>query len=270
VKKNFSVLISVYEKEQPFFFEACLAGIEWQTLQPEEVIVVADGVLTPHLYQVIENYASSLPVKLVQLPTNVGLGQALNIGLAHAKFEIIARVDSDDICYPERFQVQYKFLKENSKVSAVSSYLSEFKTVVGDLQRKKIVPIGHEVIRAYAKKRNPLNHPAVMFKKADVIEVGSYKHMPFFEDYYLWLRMIEHGFLLENIPQPLVHFRVGNDMIGRRHGISYVRHEFHFLKTAVKENLIAKPTFLALIFLRLPVRLIPKAWLNLIYQRVLR
>lgn len=270
IKVEFSVLMSLYSKERPEYLGLALNGVFDQTLLPSEMIIVADGVLTPSLYGVIEEYSYRLNIKLIQLKENVGLGKALSEGLKHCSYNLIARVDSDDICYRNRFEKQIDFLLANPHISVVGSYLSEFNKVPRDCDRVKKVPLEPVEVIAYSKNRNPLNHPSVMYKKNDILQVGAYKHMPYFEDYYLWLRLIKMNYKIANIPEPLVYFRIGSDMIGRRHGIAYLSYEYKFFKCCWEENIIGFWQFIKLSVTRLPLRILPKKTLNRFYQIFLR
>ena len=119
---NFSVLISVYFKENSSFFEKALSSI-WddQTLQPTEIVVVKDGELTPELDSVLIDYSKKAPVKVVALSTNVGLGKALAIGLDACSYELVARMDSDDVAVATRFEKQISYLIENPTDMVVTS-----------------------------------------------------------------------------------------------------------------------------------------------------
>lgn len=260
---SFSVLLSLYSKESPDFLRQSLDSIFNQTLPPDEVILVEDGPLTDELYAVLAKYPQ---LKIVKLEKNGGLGKALNEGLKHCSFELVARMDTDDICFPDRFEKQIKFMEENPKISLLSGYIDEFNDNPNNIISTRTVPLKHEEIKKYLKKRNAFNHMAVMFKKGIVLDCGGYQSVPFFEDYNLWIRMIQKGCQVANIPQILVKARVGNDMIGRRHGLAYAKHEIFFLKLQFANGFLTKTDYLKLLFLRIPLRLIPKFALKLIYK----
>lgn len=223
---NFSVLMSVYFKENPVFFdEALKSNLVEQTRIPDEMILVCDGVLTEQLDEVIEKYRKQFPaiLKVYRLKKNKGLGNALNFGLKKCSYEWIARSDSDDICSKNRFEVQIDYLNKHPDIYIVGSYIDEFVKDYTMPIYKKTVPLVHEKIYEYAKFRNPINHMTVVFNKKRVIEVGSYQHLPYVEDYYLWIRAICNGVRVANIDQYLVHARIGNGMIERRGNREYIR-----------------------------------------------
>lgn len=217
-KIPFSVLMSVYCKENPKHFSMALnSNLVEQTLLPNEMVLVCDGELTEELNQIISEYEHKAPsiLKVYRLAKNGGLGKALNFGLEKCSFEWVARSDSDDICAPDRFETQIAYISANN-VDIVSSYIKEFEITPEQSSRIKKLPLTHGEIAKMAKMRNPINHMAVMFRKSTVMAAGSYQHLPYAEDYYLWIRAIAGGAKLANIPKCLVNARVGNGMVQRR------------------------------------------------------
>ena len=216
---NFSVLMSVYKKEEPSFFDLSLQSILInQTLLPNEMVLVCDGPLTDELYAVIDKYQSAFPqiLQVYKLENNVGLGQALNYGLDKCSYEWIARADSDDVCATDRFQKQIDYVTTH-EVDILSSYIDEFDTDYTKPIRIKTMPLSHEKLVKMAKMRCPINHMAAMFRKTTILDAGSYQHLPVTEDYYLWVRAIANGAKFANIDECLVHARIGNGM-GQRRG----------------------------------------------------
>lgn len=214
----FTVLMSVYKKEDPSYFDLSLQSILVnQTLLPDEMVLICDGPLTDALYAVIDKYQKLFPeiLKVFKLENNVGLGQALNYGLEKCSYEWIARADSDDVCAPNRFEKQIDYVKTHD-VDILSSYIDEFDSDYTKPIRIKTMPLTHEELVKMAKFRNPINHMTAMFKKETVLKAGSYVHLPYVEDYYLWVRAIANGTKLANINECLVHARVGNGMAKRR------------------------------------------------------
>ncbi len=216
---KFSVLMSVYHKETAVFLERALkSNLEEQTLLPAQFVLVCDGSLTEELDLVIDSYVQKYPevLKVCRLPENGGLGKALNYGLQHCDYELVARADSDDICEPHRFERQVAYMEEHPKVSASSGSIAEFITAPDELQRERCVPLTHAEILRYARNRSPLNHAAVMFRKGDILEVGSYQHLHGMEDYFLWVRLLADDKKLGNLDEVLVYVCVGNGMECRR------------------------------------------------------
>lgn len=269
---KFSVLASVYIKEIPENLNLALESIFNQTLLPNEVILVKDGLLTEDLEDVILKFESKYPdiLKIITLEKNVGLGNALNIGLHHVSNEIVARMDTDDICYFNRFEKQIQFLRDNPEISVVGGVVQEFNEIAGDLNQFRKLPLLHKDLLKFSKYRNPLSHPSVMFKKDDVLNTGSYQNMPLFEDYYLWVRMLLKGYKIANIDEPILHFRIGNDMIGRRSGLAYAKKELHFLKSLKEIKYMSNIDFIKSVIMKIPLRILPKSVLTFLYKKLLR
>lgn len=211
--------MSVYSKENPNNFDRALkSNLSEQTLMPSELVLVCDGPLTAELDEIIEKYRNMFPdiLKVYPLEENIGLGNALNFGLKKCSYDLVARSDSDDVCVPERFALQTEYMKLHPEVSASSGAIDEFDDDPAKPKKIKIMPITHNELCEYARKRNPLNHMAVIFRKSDVIEVGSYQHLKYLEDYYLWMRLVASGKKIGNLDKILVHACVGNGMLNRR------------------------------------------------------
>lgn len=270
---NFTVLISVYKKENPLFFEQALISIsENQTIIPSEIIIIKDGSLNKSLENILNKYQKkySSIFKVYGYSKNKGLGYALNYGLKKSSNEIIFRMDSDDIASPTRFEKQLEVFK-NSKnnIAIIGSNIEEFNSVPHDLKRYRNVPCSSSEINNKKFYRNPFNHMTVAFLKSSILKCGGYKPMPGYEDYYLWMRVLKEFDGL-NISDNLVYARVGNGMIARRQGFVFFVNEFKFQRTLLAEGLITYSNFVKNIFLRLFPRLLPKKILELIYTKILR
>jgi len=271
MNKQFSVLLSLYNNENPLFLKEALQSILLQTLTPTEVIIVFDGYVDKPLEDVVFSFEDKLNnLKVVRLPENVGLGKALNEGLKFCNYQFVARMDTDDICYPLRFEKQLDYLENNPDTSVVGAFIQEFNLIPGDLGVFRKLPVTYAEIAKFAKYRNPLNHPAVFFDKNHVLAAGSYSHMPLFEDFFLWIRMLNMGFVIVNLNESLLHFRTGNDMIGRRHGYGYLRKELKFLGTIKDIGFIGSYEYMVSVLTKVPLRLLPKSFLKFIYIKLLR
>lgn len=270
--KEFSVLMSVYIKENADFFYKSLESIWNQSVRPSEVILVCDGPLSDELEGVIEHFLDIMNGKLVvkRLEKNVGLGRALNYGMEFCKYDYIARMDTDDIALPNRFEKQINFLENNPNVVILGSYIGEFDTDENIIISKKIVPIDEKTIKKYAKKRNPFNHMSVIFRK-DIIElVGGYEDVPYFEDYYLWIKVLNCGYETANLPEILIYARIGNGMIDRRGGISYVKKIWNMRNKMYKLGFISIIDYIFLSLIQSAVALVPKGFRSFIYKNILR
>jgi len=265
---KFSVLIPVYAKENPEFFIKALNSIVTQTLKPSEIVVVKDGPLTDGLEKVIELFSKNYDnlFKIVSLEENVGLGDALNIGLKKCSYELVARMDSDDISMPYRFEKQIQVFDRDNKLDVCSGWVGEFDKDEKEIYYYRKVPENHDDIVRYLKIRSAINHPAVMYKKTSVEKAGGYQKMMFLEDYYLWVRMLLKGAKFYNIQEVLVNMRGGENMIKRRAGIAYAKSELKLLNEFKNIGFLTKDEYIRNIFIRVPIRLMPIGIIKFIYR----
>ena len=208
---NFSVLMSLYDAETPSFFDECLASLNNQQIKATEVVLVLDGPINSQLQEIVYSWIDKLNIVLVPLKDNVGLSKALNIGLQHCQYELVARMDTDDLCNPDRFSSQINFLNQNQAIDIVGSYCVDISESGSKIKDRK-VPITHEAIL-----RNiwacPVIHPSVVFRKSKIVEIGSYNEdAPYRQDdYELWIRAAFKGLNFANIPETLIKYRVPNN-----------------------------------------------------------
>ncbi|MDN0071267.1 glycosyltransferase [Bacteroides caecigallinarum] len=265
----FSVILSLYYKEQPSYLIQSLESILSQTLQPNEIILVKDGPLTSELDSVVDDYENRYPIiKVIPLEKNIGLGKALNEGLKHCSYDLVARMDTDDIAYPARFEKQVKFMSEHPEIDACSSWIDEFIDSKDNIISTKKLPETNEEIKKYAKHRCPLNHPAVMFRKNAVMAVNGYSGFP--EDYCLWVKMIMNGSKMYNLQESLLYFRYSPDMIKRRGGWKYAKDDFKSQRQFYKMGFIGLGTLIYNIAIRVTVRMIPNGLRDFVYKKFLR
>lgn len=268
---KFSVLLSVYKKESPLFLEDSLSSICSQTLCPNEVVLVRDGPLTSELDEVIRKYMDLIDLKIISLECNSGLGIALNKGLEYCSYEIVARMDTDDIAMSDRFEKQIAILKQYPNVDVVGTWVDEFVgRSIDNVVSVRRLPEYSNDIYTFAKRRNPINHPTVMFKKKAVLAVGGYQDFPLFEDYYLWIRMLVNGYNFYNIPQSLLYFRTSSDVYKRRGGWGYAINEYRLRRKMLCLKLISNSEFWKEMPLRFFIRIIPSFLRRYVYMKILR
>lgn len=230
-RTNYSVLMSVYFKEQPNNLRQAMESMRRQTVPTDDFVLVCDGPLTDELDAVIEEEQERFgPVlHVLRLEKNGGLGNALNEGLKICKNELVARMDSDDISRPNRCEKQLGLFDCYPDISLSSGTVSEFLTDPKHPTGKRTLPITDEEIRTFSRKRNPMNHPCVMFKKSAVERAGGYKETyHLFEDYYLWVRMLMKGYKARNTKDVLLDMRSPADMYLRRGGKKYAEDMLQF------------------------------------------
>ncbi|OKY97820.1 glycosyltransferase [Bacteroides sp. 44_46] len=268
---RFSVLLSVYYKESYSAFCKSLDSIFTQTTCPDEVILVEDGPLGSDLNDIISEYSAKYPtLKIIPLPTNQGLGKALNEGLKHCSYDIVARMDTDDIAKPDRFEKQLAVFEKYLDIDVVGAWIDEFEDDISEVKSVRKLPELPDDIRQFAKRRNPINHPVVMFRKSAVLAAGGYQHFPLFEDYYLWIRMLMNGAKFYNIQESLLYFRFSPEMFRRRGGWRYVISELHFLQKMRQMHFISFSEFMQNLFVRFSIRLIPNSLRAIIYTKLIR
>lgn len=266
----FSVLMSVYNKEKPEYLSQALDSVIGQSLQPDEIVLIKDGPLTSALEEVIEQRKHSYPhFKIYQFESNVKLGRALAKGIELCQYDLVARMDTDDIAVKDRFSVQYHYMIEHPQISACGGWISEF-TTEGTYCKTKKMPEGMEKIRKYARYRNPLNHMTVMFRKKAVLNAGNYRHFPFLEDYDLWLRMIHQGCEFENIEKVLVEARTEENLYERRGGRQYCENYLELRKQQYKMGILKKHEYIVAVLLTLIMTLQPSSIRKYIYRKILR
>ncbi len=269
----FSVVMSVYKNDIPEFFDRALASItEDQTVVPNEIVLVVDGPVSKEIDIVLEKYAKKYNIfNIVRLEKNAGLGNALKIAVNKAKYDLIARMDSDDVSVPSRFEEQLKFFIFNSDVDIVGGDITEFIGKERNIVGRRIVPMANLEIREYMKKRCAMNHVSVMYKKSAVLEAGSYQDCFWNEDYYLWIRMYLNGAVFANTGTVLVNVRVGKDMYQRRGGIKYFKSEKRLQNYMLQHQMIDYITYVDNIIKRLIIQVIVpnrlRGWLYMNFAR---
>lgn len=265
-----SVLLSLYTKESPAFLESCLESLFHQTYFPDEVVIVYDGPVRQELQDCVDIWSSKLPIKVVKLPNNVGLGKALNHGLEFCSHDIVFRMDTDDICHETRVEKQLSYLQNNPSIGLISSTVGEFRDSIDEVHAFRKLPLTHSEIVRFAKKRNPFNHMAVAFRKDLVIAAGGYRSEYLYEDYALWVRMLQNGVNTANLPETLVFARTGNGMLTRRSGFKYAKSEFAAQVGFYKSGYLSCYELFRNLSVRLPLRLAPVSLLSFIYSNILR
>lgn len=265
---RFSVLMSLYAKEKVAYLRDCLASLQAQTQPADEIILVFDGPISSELKNEVNLWQVQLPLKVVELPENVGLGKALNEGLKYCSNEWVFRMDTDDICLAHRFEKQLAYIKANPDMVLLGGQVKEFDESFVHEVGIKDVPLDLEAIKKFALVRNPFNHMTVAYKKSIIEQVGGYQHHLYMEDYNLWLRVISKGYKVSNLPDVLVNVRAGNAMYARRKGIEYIRSEFQLAKLKIALQLQSSFLAYAYCFIRVLPRLLPKHLLGRIYQQL--
>jgi len=207
--------MSVYAKETPEYLTECLQSLVLQTLHANEVVLVEDGPISAELTSVIDLFREELNIVSVRILKNIGLAGALNVGLKHCTHKLVARMDTDDIALPERFEKQITQFKANSNLGVLGTYAQEFVDK-GSLGSIRIMPKTHQAIfdNLFCC---PFIHPSVMYKKDLILSVGGYnERLKRRQDYDLWFRCALQNACFENIPEILLNYRFTNETHSRQ------------------------------------------------------
>ena len=274
-KCEFSVLMSIYNKENPKYFKEALDSILInQSVIPNEIVLVKDGPLTRELDNIIYEYSLKFVdvFNIIELSKNMGLGKALYVGIKECKYDLVARMDTDDISRYDRFEKQLKEFELDRELDIIGSHIIEFETDINKVFSKRIMPTSNESIYKYARRRNPFNHVTVMFKKDSVISSGNYEDMNGigFEDYLLWVKMLLKKCNCKNIDKSLVFVRIGEGMFERRGGAKYLLNALKFRNRIYKMGFASLSDTLVCYITNIIVSLSPNWLRRFIYLKYLR
>lgn len=262
---KFSVVTSVYRNDKPEFVRVALDSmLVEQTLKPSEIVLVRDGSVPVDLERLLFEYEArySDVMHIIRLDKNGGLGNALKLGVETAKYDIVARMDSDDICLPNRFELQLQYLYKHPEIDIIGGQMTEFIDTPDNIIGKRVVPCTNNEIYNFMKGRCALNHVTVMFRKEAVLKVGNYQDWFWNEDYYLWVRMMMAKCVFANLPDLLVNVRSGEDQYARRGGMKYFKSEESIQRLMLDNHLINWGGYFSNVAKRLIVQLLLPNWLR--------
>jgi glycosyltransferase involved in cell wall biosynthesis len=256
----FSLLMPVYVGDRPAFLRRAFdSSVVEQHRRPAEVVLVQDGPVSYDLEQCLAKLVetSPVPVRLVRLRDNVGLGEALEAGLAACAHEVVARMDADDVSLPERFALQLPVIEAGADL--VGTALLEIGEGEHDVVGRRVPPTAPALIATTARLHDPFNHPTVVYRRSAVAAAGGYQRLPLMEDYWLFARMIASGAHTANRPEPLVMYRVGAGAYQRRGGLPLLRAELALQWRFVRSGFTTPPQYLRNVVVRGLYRLVPGA-----------
>ena len=263
----FSVLMAIYRNTNADFFEQALHSV-WtsQILKPSEIVVVCDGPISKAVENILLQWEARLIEKMVvvKLSVNSGLSVALNKGLECCSYDLVARMDDDDISLPSRFLYQYTFMELHQDIAVLGAQVEERSEDLSKVLSSKILPLTNEQIIKFSKWRCPVNHPTVFFRKHIVQKIGGYPNI-YPEDYPLWGKMIVQKYKFQNLPDKLVLMRQELAAIQRR-GIKFFLGEVKVLKFLYSIGHISSNQFVLAVVARLFLRLAPKIMKITLYR----
>lgn len=268
---NYSVLMSVYSKETPQNLRDSMNSILHQTVKTDDLVLVCDGPLGEELDAVLDEMKAVFgdSLHIIRLPRNGGLGPALNLGMKACRHELVARMDSDDISYPDRCERQLAVFSRFPGIDICSGAVEEFVLSPEKIECVRELPEVHEEIYEFAKTRCPFNHPCIMYKKQAVAAAGGY--LPFvLEDYYLWVRMLLNGAKGYNIQEPLLWMRAGREMYKRRSGWKYAKGSCELFCFMKNMKMISTFSCIRSCLIRTGSALAPNFLREFMYEKMLR
>ncbi|WP_171998139.1 glycosyltransferase [Cronobacter sp. JZ38] len=267
----FSVLISVYKDDCPEYLRVALESVyNEQKVKPAQIVIVGDGQLTQELIDTITSFVQKVAGNIVDffcLDKNQGLAVALNQGLARCKYDLVARMDADDISLPARFATQYDFMITHPEIDVCGTYVEEVESDTEKAIAIRKVPLTDAEIASFGKKRSPVSHPSVMFKKSTVLSFGGYPHFRKSQDFALWSLLLVNGAHFANIDQVLLKMRTGQELMARR-GLGYLKYEYQVLKYQKKIKFINAFEFARFLAIRSIFRLLPNTFKKYLYNLV--
>jgi glycosyltransferase involved in cell wall biosynthesis len=269
-RSEFSLLLAVWAGDRPdFLAEAFGSTVLRQTRRPDHVLIVQDGPVGDDLTGMIADLArtSPVPTDVLRLEQNIGLGPALDAGLAACRYDVVARMDADDISLPERFAVQLPVIEAGADI--VGSGLLEFGAHPDDIVGRRTPPTDPDRIRARARFADPFNHPTVVYRREAVRRAGGYQDLALMEDYLLFARMIAAGARVANVAEPLVKYRVGAGAYARRGGTGLLRSELAIQRRFRELGFTTRWQFVRNVVVRGGYRLVPEAVRRFAYRRVI-
>lgn len=271
---KYSVLMSVYAKDRADYLEVAIESMLKQTAFPQQYVIVKDGVVTEEIENVLNKFVEKNPklFTIVSLKENKGLGNALNEGLKHCRNELVARMDADDISLPQRCEKELCLFIENKELVVCGCNIDEFYKTPDNIKTSRVVPQNYEDIKAFMRKRQPFNHPTVMYKKSKVIEVGGYICLPRKEDFDLFSRMITRGYYAVNISESLYLYRANEDNYARRKSWKNFKSAVYVYRRHLKRKRCSTVDFMIiccaeLIFMMLPDKTMKKLSDTLLRKR---
>jgi GT2 family glycosyltransferase len=266
----FSLLIAVWRGDDPAFLrDAFVSSVQEQTRRPAQVVLVQDGQVPEPLAEEIARLVATSPVPVdhVVMADNLGLGPALDRGLAACHHEIVARMDADDVSLPVRFERQLPMIEAGADI--VGSGLLEFGSSVDEVVGRRTPPTDPDEIRRVMRFRDPFNHPTVVYRRSAVQAAGGYTDMALMEDYLLFARMLDSGARPANLAEPLVRYRVGAGAYARRGGRQLLHSELAVQRRFHELGITTRPQYVRNVVVRGGYRLVPVGLRRLAYRALI-
>lgn len=272
MNSKYSVLMSACASDNPAWLVDAIESMLAQTLPPEEFVIVEDGPLTSELGAVIFRYERdhSGLFKIVRIPENKGLGFALAAGVLECRNELIARMDSDDFSDPARCQTILNRMDRCPSLALVGCSVDEFMGSHQNVVASVRLPTEPNDAYAFAKKKIPIRHSSIIFRKSAILDVGNYRDLRRSQDYDLIVRLLVKGYQVANVPEVLHYMRVDEDFYRRRGGFEraklLARQRYQFYRYGFYGRL----EWMVYAAIHIVVCLMPNSMRVFFYQRFLR
>lgn len=225
INKPIAVILPVYKNDNETYLRLSINSILKQTYNNIHVYIGVDGPIDLDLSTCLDEYSIYNKINIIYFKENRGLAATLNDLLQicfRYKYEFIARMDADDISIPDRIEKQINFLKNNPDIDIVGGAIREIDSS-GNFNGKIIkYPLTSDECKKMFAYRDPLAHPAVLFRRTFFNKVFGYR--PEFrknQDTMLWFDAFMNKCKIANIPDVVLSFRVSNDLYKRRKGFSF-------------------------------------------------
>lgn len=268
---DYSVLLTVYKKDNPDHFKVSLESMLNQTKKSNDIVVVCDGPIPDCLQKVIDECKEKDDsINQIQLENNVGLGLALNEGLLRCQNELVARMDADDYSLPERCEKQLKMFEEDPDLDIVGCPVLEFVDSLDNIVGERRVPLDNESIYKYCKRRDPFNHPTVMYKKSKVMAYGPYGDYRKNQDTDLWIKMLSKGCKTANHPECLLLFRFDEGTYKKRKSWVNTKLLIQIRKRAWRTGFCSWWDYINVKYAQLAVFVLPVWFQKFVYKKILR
>ena len=267
-KIKFSVILPILERKDIVKgFPMAIDSIFQNTLEPDQVLVVVDGLVSKSFNGLIMKLKKKYLFELMLLNKKVGLDKALNLALFNCRNEIVFRADGDDINIENRFEMQLPYLLSGYDVvgSSIDEYDDDGKYI-----SSKEVPLNNKYIKSLIPFRNPINHMTVGYLKTSVLEVDGYPELFLKGDYGLWIKLLSKNKKFINLEQALVKVTAGSRMIRDRGGLRYIYSEFLLQKFLLEFKLTNILNAFIVFILRTLVFSMPAIFRTYIYKKFLR
>jgi glycosyltransferase involved in cell wall biosynthesis len=268
----YSVLIPLYRGDSAEALKIAVESMIKQTIKPDEIVIAVDGPIGPELDSIISEYErkNDKLFSVYRFSVNEGLGKLLNKALPLCRNEYIARMDADDYSCPERMEKQFAVLKTHPEIDIVGCNVDEFSGNTDNIVAHVVLPETPEAVRKFAKRRCPIRHPTLLYRKSDVLKAGNYSVQDHGQDYELIVRLLQHGFNVYNIQHSLVSMRISKDFYRRRGGLRYLMGIYTMKKNFLKIGFMSFKDFIISFGGHALVIFMP-AWLRgMVYNQFLR